>query len=707
MIRLTFNAQSGPEIHLFNKSIILIGSEPTAADLVILNECIQPVHLKLLSQGVDCFLINHVNDPFAAVNGYPFGKIALRSNDIITIQEYTLVFEQIDDSSECKTAPSSAKSCLLIKNEAESTSSPQLSLIEKTAPLQLNQFNQSDALSDDLIENFNHDKLNEYLEKINFELSQNARASEKKTSASLKDDYLKDLDYDQQKEGRSPFEEDKESNHLYQAWKWILLFIFSLLTFSAAIGTILYFSMSDKAGMQEVKAIQGISDVAMALTHAQINHIKPHNHNWSDIDFLKSNLQAILPNTHSHAANIDSQGQFNSFPYSLRIYTSNDLSHFLLIAQPAPGLLNWLISPSLIVVDSHLMEIRSVADVRSLNRLLACPDPLSGSQDKEIAALINQGTLITLSSLAKGSNSKDFEPPKNLALENPGAENVIYNAPRYFRLGQRIFNQCIELSTTKVSSQCVVNLKQDIQNLSHFNQWILYSHQGENAARLAKHEMELYAPNTTILFGYILLNENNIPTAHLLVAEEQKKDEDNDLQIIDEKTVAIAEPLLTDASEKENMQEISTSLNSINHPIYTRLQAFLQEREAELKSISNQLFRVAQHNENVPLLHFQKEFQALSKTFLDLNEKYNLLIGSEINNLYHEYSDLSIQQFCEILQSLHLEVFMHPDGNKQSIFSHEVQEEPIQTLLQDPSLPANEEISPDDSLKETEQSELS
>ncbi len=146
----------------------------------------------------------------------------------------------------------------------------------------------------------------------------------------------------------------------------------------------------------------------MALVHAQLNHLKPHNHNWFDVDFLKNNLKAILPDSSSYASQIDAQGQFNCCPYTLRTYTNCDLSHFLLIAQPGPNLLNWLIPQSLIIVDSSLMELRVLKDAKSLNRLLANSDPLDGMSGKEITSLIKQGSLIRLTTLASESGHLDF-----------------------------------------------------------------------------------------------------------------------------------------------------------------------------------------------------------------------------------------------------------------------------------------------------------
>ncbi len=116
----------------------------------------------------------------------------------------------------------------------------------------------------------------------------------------------------------------------------------------------------------------------MALTYAQMHQLKPLNQNWGDPDFLKDILTKVLPPDYPSLVEQDKQEPFRNCPYMLRVYTSNDLSHFLLIAQPEPNLLQWLISRETILLDSRTMELHKIRDLRALNRLLADPRPLEG-----------------------------------------------------------------------------------------------------------------------------------------------------------------------------------------------------------------------------------------------------------------------------------------------------------------------------------------
>lgn len=674
MIRLTLNAHSNHEIHLFNKTTILIGSASDSVDLFLPELNIQPVHLKIVEKNGAFLLINFVNDPFVSLNGQPFGKKGLKAGDIITVLQTTILFENLIS---------------LINQDLEiNEGDPPIKLPENENKAEKKEEHQSEQMESELSnpahpvffslpfekevsllgeDELQRNSIENYLK--NFEAGTAAsktsspptikqqpvkekKQPDRKKRASLKDDYLRDLEDDNHVKKQGPFSNLQEPSHLYQAWKWILFFIFSLLIISGAIGSIIYFTLSDKTEAHETKAAQGVADIAMALTHAQIYQLKPQNENWSDVDFLKSNLQTILPELPSYASHIDAQGQFNCCPYSLRIYTNRDLSHFLLIAQPAPSLLNWIISPSLIVVDSHLMELRILKDVRSLNRLLTNSDPLEGISGKEVTSLIKQAGLIHLATLAGESGQNDFAPPKSLSRNRPGAENFIYNAPRYYLLGHAILQKAIAIGTSKGSSQEVAALKQHVENLSKLNHFTLYTPQGKTTALLARQSFTLFAPSEKLLFGYFDLNaQGQINRAHLLKTEDEIK-EHSLPSPKDSDQVAYVSP-----SELSNYKHTASRGHHVdaNHPIYIRLQSLAQARENELKPLSVALNAMVNHELTLPNSHFQVEFQELSHAYLMANAKHKQLIKEMLDSLFQQYEDLPVDQFLSFIQALKLE----------------------------------------------------
>jgi hypothetical protein len=690
MIRLTLNAQSDPEIHLFNKSIILLGAETAQVDLPLSGFDIQPIHLKIIiEQNGFPILVNCANDPFVSVNGHSFGKKLLNSGDIISIHQTIILFENLNSlTSQIHDRQEKAADSLLenkIKRQEEPVQPPQLppstteaNFLSFSLPFE----QEVEALNEEELQSASMKK---YLKEV--ESSPQAPKSpstsipRQKNTISLKDDYLKDLEEDSHNEKKVPFVNSNERSHLYQAWKWILLFIFSLLSITAAIGTIIYFSVSDKTEAQETKAIQGVADLAMALTHAQLSHLKPHNQNWSDVDFLKNNLQTMLPETSSFAAQIDAQGQFNCCPYSLRIYTSRDLSHFLLIAQPAPNLLYWLIPQSIIVVDSHLMELRRLKDVRSLNRLLANTDPLDELNGKEITNLVRQGELIRLSALANDSGHLDFAPPKNLAWVRPGAENLIYNAPRYHRLGQNLVYKAIRLSTSKGSSQEVATLKQDVEHFKWLNHFVLYSEQGKKSAVLARQGLLMFAPSDHILFGYLLFNaQGKIHQVYLLKSEKDQKE--NSFANLDKDNTIIAfQPFSEfESREESNKKNLENHVVDQNHPIYIHLQTLVTARENELKPLISALFAMMNQELQNPKPQFQIEFQNLIHTYLMENSKHKQLLKENVDSLYQQYEDIPLLQFLAFIKELHLDHLIQQEDQSIALIDENCQLN-METLL--------------------------
>lgn len=649
MIRLTLKSNSVPEIHLFNKSIILIGSDASQVDLVLSNSTLLPIHLKIIEQSGQLWALNEANDPFVSINHHPFGKKLLKNEDVIQIDQEEILLEILKED------PFASEPELPL----ESLNAPGSKVLKKHSFLnvelpfdeEIEMLNEGDIKSDHLQEILGETVTTEKLAADPFFSTKNSVDSiEKRRKSSLKDDYLRDLE-DDNKPKSNPFQIN-DSSHLYQAWKWILVFIFSTCAIVGLLGIVLFYSLSDKTGVQETKAAQAVSDIAMALTHAQLYHLKPHNQNWSDVEFLKNNIQAILPNSNSYASQIDGQGQLNCCPYSLRIYTNTDLSRFLLIAQPAPSLFYWLVPKSVIVLDSESMELRTFTDVRGINRALANSDPLDGVNGKETGNLVKKGKLIRLSVLANESNNPDLAPPKNIAWIKPGAENYIYNAPRYFRMGQVLLQKAINLSTSKGTGQEVAALKQDVASFSRLNHLVLYA-ENKKTASISKHSLMLFAPSDKFLFGYLVQNnQGNIHEVHLLKEENEDSSFMEDHRNLDE--VLAYQSTLSEPHEMGNRDDFKEKSVDFEHPIYIQLHALIVTRENELRPLSAAIFNLLSQELEAPKAHFQTEFQNLYHTYLITNSRHKQNIKDSIMLLYRQYEDMPIDQFMTFLNKLHL-----------------------------------------------------
>lgn len=527
MIRLTLNPGLRPEIHLYTKTTLTLGSDPLLNDLVDRSSKTQSIHLRFSKNKENWNVVNLTHDPFTTLNGMPFGEKKLSSGDSIQIGSTELLFEILEEEkkiSESESLPSSAP----------------FSLKSETKP---------------------------------------------KERSSLKDDYLKNLEDDQLKD---PIQ--KEPSHLFQAWKSILIFIFLLFAFIALMAGIVSINLA-KREKDEIKAIQGMSDIAMALVEGHLSDVKQPHQNWSDPDFLKNRLQQILPTTFSYASEIDAQGQFNCCPYTLRIYTNGDLSKFLLIAQPASPPFYWPITKPILVIDSTLMEIKSLKDVRSLNRLVAHPDPLEGVNGQEITALVKQGSLVKLSFIADLTGKKDFSPPKT----NEPAQNLIYNAPRYYHLTLPLLEKIEASFSNKLPFQELKALKKEMARLSSLNNLILYSDQGKEGAEKIKRAIEKVSEGAPFLFGYLVFDQGrDIQGAELFEDESSPP-----------YTIAYQEPLEESKPESTHSKEL------------------LKRRQEALLPLTEALIQLLKSEESEPRPSFKADFEQMVEEYLELNAAEN------------------------------------------------------------------------------------
>jgi hypothetical protein len=201
----------------------------------------------------------------------------------------------------------------------------------------------------------------------------------------------------------------------------------------------------------------------------------------------------------------------------LRIYTSNDLAHFLVIAQPHASLLQTLVPKSAIIVDSSTMELRKTKDLKTLNRLLIDPT-LDNSNSGEIAYLVGQGELITFEQLNRSQKDGSFSSPRALAFIRPGAENLIYNALRYYHFGESLTKHAVALYDARDNQHEVTHMMQQIEALTKYTNIVLYTSGGLQTAIAAQRALATFAPQHKFLFGYLQVGTRGLASnGHLLI----------------------------------------------------------------------------------------------------------------------------------------------------------------------------------------------
>ncbi len=119
---------------------------------------------------------------------------------------------------------------------------------------------------------------------------------------------------------------------------------------------------------------------------------------------------------------------------------------------------------------------------------------------------------------------------------------------------------------------------------------------------------------------------------------------------------------------KDGLIEKDTDSHIINenHPIYIQMQSLMTARENELKILAASLIHLMNQELQFPYARFQIEFQNLSHTYLMANVKHKQMIKEALENLYHQYEDIPINQFLAFIKTLNLEQLIQQESTNFS-----------------------------------------
>ncbi|MCB1111408.1 MAG: hypothetical protein H7A37_01285 [Chlamydiales bacterium] len=699
MIKLTINPGTQPSPSEFNKKIVIIGNESAPdTDLSLPGEKLQPSHIKIVEQENKFFVINNANDPFVTLNDLPFGKKPIRNRDILQIGKTLVMFEgSATPVISEKTLDTGTSLESIIEQNIKTKKPP------KTISTPLKEYGDFSDDEEDIwegSEEFNPlSEIEKLEEKTGFFNEEESEEEDIDVDSLLRE--VEQLDIIKEKpepepepqptfvaekpatppmaqkpepkphkpEPRAERSEPKVTvkaspepqsrqhstvptpNHPLRSKRlWIAIAI-AILSLLAIIAGGAYNRLVKKGEQMEVTAMQGVSDIAMALTYAQINQLKPEQSNWSDPEFLKKGIQGALAPHYFPLAAVDKQGQFAESPYLLRIYTSRDLSRFLVIAQPEASLIQWLAPKDAIVVDSTMMEVRKISDLRPLNRVLVNPNGLSGTNGREITKLILEGKLVPLDLLEGKDNRYGFEPPTALGLMRPGAEHLIYNAPRYARVGEKLMRAAIDITSRPASSTEVRKLLEQTKVVTTLPDAVLYTTQGMNAAIQGQQALSVIAPGDRFLIGYVRIDDDGkIVGTHMLTDTMASAHQAMLPKIphTPEPLAALTQPLPTQTSSPE----VNTA-----SPLYTQAAQLREQRTGALTPISQEIVMLMQEQNRDEVPHFTERFNELTKKYLLANAEQHTKVGNALQELYEDDASLTPAAFREILSAVGLSRF--------------------------------------------------
>jgi hypothetical protein len=714
MFKLTLNPDANPTIANFSQTEIIIGNKNSGlAHFKISDPAISEVHIKIINQGNRFLIINSANDPFTSLNGIPFGKKSINHLDRIQIGQHVILFEVSETKSPTEQTTHTdgndraVEDAQLHKEMTEPVSKEELDFIDIEALLkEVDLWDSKKQMPESVPTLSNESSTLSSQKSAHPPLAKDEPAQvelgdsppvQTSTRATFEDAKPVRPRKESLKADLNPPEEsniDPQETYVPGSWKKLTGFLVAFVAICVLVCSGIYFKASGKNSQEEKKIAAGTADIAMAMSHAQLNHIAPSKQNWADPDFIQNNLACVLsPNLHSQAQ-IDDDGQFTRYPYILRVYTSSDLGRFIVIAQPAPNLLQWLVHKKAMVVDSSAMEMRKITDLKKLNRLLANPNPLEGKNGVEISKVVKEGTLLSLASLSGNNNHWGFPPPKALAYIRPGAENFIYNAPRYYPFGESFLRKAVSLSDNDVTSSEVSSLQDEMNELSKFPDLVLYTSQGLQASIEAQKALTTFSPNRKFLVGYVKFNQKGyVASSHIFM-----NDEANEIALLEPgvlSTRSLLERTISDEGDSDQNSTFENDLHFLdkpfaensdvdtNHPLFLRLQAIASSRSRALTPISEKII-ILVHRQNIEIIpDFKDQIAKLNHEYLETDQIHRTRMVQELAKLYQEYSEMPLEEFMKFIEASKMTSFINETlkTQKEQIEEADITENKIQLQI--------------------------
>jgi len=710
MIKLTINPGMDSTSQTFAQNDVIIGAAGSpAADLILEGEALEASHVRLEKDGERYVACNLANDPFVTLNDLPFGKKTIEDQDLLQIGN-TLVLFEIAVSQQAQPKMDTQDSLVaVLQNNLDSRQKVvaeamqvQGGTIQKERGEQESNKGAVQEKEDLLDVDELADSLRQELEKIqNDEISDEESNDGKAEDSSDRINDKSELPVDKQKpitvyDIPDDAEDDyvlpcdpanlaraaktasekarkhqtkemsaKPINELLLRFKkrrlWLALFV-ALITFMLIFGMGVVKKLQSESNQQEMHAARGVADVTLALTYARLNGIKPAQQNWTNPSFLKTSIEAVLSPYHQAIVEIGNHGEFQKINYLLRIYTDREVSRFVIIAQPEASLMQWIAPQKAIVVDSKSMVLRKISDLKALNRLLVNPYSLSDKNSHDIETVLEDGEIVSLSLLADTHNENGFLPPKALDVIQPGAENYIYNAPRYSQVGEELMEEAIVLASQEGKTQKLKKFKQSLKHIQQLPSAVLYTSKGMKMALQAQKALYHLFPGEKFLIAYLRPGKDGeADSSHLIMdttpaaatsavigaVADSDHGIDYDSLVAAAKTAEYLGNKVVRAKAASNSfeQEIDPQ-----NPLYLQITKLAKQRKEQLQPIAAELSALVLNQVQNDSATFSHTAQELLQDFIETDNSLREEITIELSRLYRDYRDMPLSVFQDHVQ---------------------------------------------------------
>ncbi|MGM0440091.1 MAG: hypothetical protein ACQEP8_03140 [Chlamydiota bacterium] len=403
--------------------------------------------------------------------------------------------------------------------------------------------------------------------------------------------------------------------------KLTLLVAGAFIIFLSLIAGYRYFTNQNR--WEQIATAKTLADLSMALSHVMTI---PEEVSFDSQDrvFIEFHLNQVLPVAYREKYPLDNNNLIQGTDYKVTIIADKALEHFLLIARPASNYKNFILTRPAIIIDSTSMELRKIYDYSPWKAVLEEAMPLENLNFDKISTLAKEEELLSLSTL--GDYFRDFTPPQKLGQIKAGAENIVYNAPRYFPFSAPLSSQAILVGSSHADSQDIEQLHDLSEKFSSFTDLVIYSTQGLSGALNIQAAFEHFPETPKFLIGFLdfdnqgLISEASILDEELL--KQHRQEIDNRLKTLP--------PQPQEPEETVYDEEIV-------HPIRVDLEAVIDDHKENLNLLSTDislLLADAQHN---LITNFSEKLYSLTDEYIDTLRVYHQRLTETLTDLFNLY----------------------------------------------------------------------
>jgi uncharacterized ubiquitin-like protein YukD len=469
-----------------------------------------------------------------------------------------------------------------------------------------------------------------------------------------------------------------------------------LLVFFIICGGLYYTYLKHAHKKTEITAARALCDVSMSFLKTRLKH---SSNSPTEINpkVLIDNLNKVIPETYITPNLLNSEGQLETKNYSIEFFSSSDLSNFLFIAQAKDSIANTLVPQKTFVVSSQSLTLRVINSITPWATLLNTTDDFDKLKEENLLKLLMTTTVTPLSSLDDTKKELGFSPPKQLEKLYPGAQNLIYNAPRYYLFGTPFLDAVSTFSKEEDSlnsyevNRQIEKLQSMQQALYTYENLVLYNEKGMNPALDTYYNVIKNLRNTSFLFGYLKFNRSTRYIVHSELITYQELTSFAEEQSLPSPDTLAKRKEVEYASlfeEVENLQSgtkqklrMSPEQRKINKEIF----GLSKQRQNDLQEVLNELDQLVTENKKEKIPNFQELKEELTQRYKAINEVHKKLIETGLDLLYAEYETGSKQTnlpyLHETIISYDLEDYMSDKLKEQLHYTKKLNDALNETII--------------------------